>query len=542
MPRPKKPDPAHAKTDEMLAGLERRIAEEYAQAAKDMASKYEKYMRKFEAGIAKQKSLLDAGEITKKEYTDWVYRHTLMTDRWKEMRDVLAKDLENSRDIARKMAGEQVADVYALNHNYAVYDIEHSAKIDTGLTLYNHDTAEYLLGDPRELMPGPSTRRAAEIARNKAMQWDKQKIQSAVLQGVLQGETSAQVAKRLQGVAEMGYNAAVRYARTMTTSAQNAGRYQAYHRAKKLGVELVIEWVAVLDSHTRHAHRMMHGQRRDVDEPFIITEDSGATFEIMYPADCSGLSDAPQSQIWNCRCTLKPMVKGFERETVKSSPGMGDMSFEEWQEAYADYERRGGGSEDHTFTPFDTDKVNVLTKTDYSKKTLDEMASLSGISALNPNDVDSVRIGKKSVTVSGDGIDIRVQIDKEENALLLDYMELEHKGQGTGAKVLDSMVKASRAHGLEKIILDASGSYGSSQNGYYTWPRLGFDASLTSAQKEKAKNAGFVAETISDLMKTEKGRKYWKENGTSIQEAVFDLSKNSKSMLTLEEYLKKKRK
>jgi hypothetical protein len=34
------------------------------------------------------------------------------------------------------------------------------------------------------------------------------------------------------------------------------------------------------------------------------------------------------------------MVKGFERETVKSSPGMGDMSFEEWQQANAPRQTR----------------------------------------------------------------------------------------------------------------------------------------------------------------------------------------------------------
>ena len=132
----------------------------------------------------------------------------------------------------------------------------------------------------------------------------------------------------------MNYNAAVRYARTMTTSAQNAGRYEAFRRAKDLGVDLTIEWSATLDHRTRHEHRQMHGQRRDVDEPFIITE-GGRTYEIRYPADCSGTSNAPQKEIWNCRCTLLSWVKGFEGDTVTESPKMGDMSFEEWREAKA---------------------------------------------------------------------------------------------------------------------------------------------------------------------------------------------------------------
>ena len=35
----------------------------------------------------------------------------------------------------------------------------------------------------------------------------------------------------------------------------------------------------------------------------------------------------------NCRCTLLSWVRGYEGKTVTSSPKMGDMTFEEWQEA-----------------------------------------------------------------------------------------------------------------------------------------------------------------------------------------------------------------
>lgn len=323
-------DLGHQLTDKELEQLEKRIAREYAQAAKDMRRKLRDYMEQFEEGKAKQKALLDAGKITLKEYKDWIYRHTMMGNQWRDMKNVLADDLKRANDIALRMSRDQMADIYALNANYAMFQIEHDFGIDTGFTLYNHDTAEYLLSEQRQLMPGPSARKAKEIAENKAMQWNRQKIQSAVLQGVLQGESPYEVAKRLMGVAQMGYNASVRYARTMTTSAQNAGRYNSYRRAKGLGVDLTIEWQATLDGRTRHEHRMMHGQRRDVDEPFEVDG-----VKILYPAqsDGPGSSDIPQSLIWNCRCTLLAWVKGFEGDTVKSSPKMGEMSFEEWQHA-----------------------------------------------------------------------------------------------------------------------------------------------------------------------------------------------------------------
>ena len=322
-------DRGHVLTDQMLSDLEDRIADEYAIANRDMQKKLREYMEQFEDGRKKQKALLDAGKITKKDYDDWVFRHTMMGKRWEAMRDVLASDLEHANEIALQIARGEMPDVYALNANYGVYQIEHDAAIDMGFTLYNHDAAELLMKEQDlQLMPGPSTRKAAQIAADKSMQWNRRKIQSAVLQGILQGESPYEVAKRLQSVATMNYNASVRYARTMTTNAQNAGRYESYRRATKLGVDLVIEWQATLDGRTRHEHRMLHGQRRKVDEPFEVDG-----FSIMWPAQSHGpgSSDIPQSTIWNCRCTLLAWVKGFEGNTVKRSPKMGDMSFEEWR-------------------------------------------------------------------------------------------------------------------------------------------------------------------------------------------------------------------
>lgn len=316
-------------TDEELKKLERRITKEYKTAVKEMEQKLKDYLEETEAGRQVQLQLYRAGKISKDDYENWVYRHTMVGKRWEAMRDTLAADMHKTNEIAKAMSEGQAADVFALNGNYATYQLEHDGKIDTGFTLYNHDTAQYLLEDQRQLMPVPSDKKAREIAANKDMKWNMKKIQSAVLQGVMQGESPYAVAERLEQVGQMNHNSAVRYARTMTTSAQNAGRYEAYRRADKLGVNLSIEWQATLDSRTRHDHRLMHGQRRKVDEPFVLPDGQ----EILFPADCSHNSYELQGEIWNCRCTLLSWVKGFEGDTVKDSPKMDGMSFEEWQEA-----------------------------------------------------------------------------------------------------------------------------------------------------------------------------------------------------------------
>lgn len=322
-------DRGHILTETILAEIEDRCKEEYEIAAREMRKKYRDYMAAFEEGRKQQYALWQAGKISKEEYTNWVYRHTMIGKRWEKMADTLAADMQRTNEMALAIAQGRMPDVFALNGNYATYQIEHDGKIDTGFTLYNHDTAAYLMED-RQLMPGPSSAKAAEIAADKTMQWNKRKIQSAVLQGVLQGESPYQIADRLRSVAEMNYHASVRYARTMTTSAQNAGRYESFHRADKLGVDLTLEWQATLDGRTRHTHRLLHGMRTTVDKPFVVDG-----VKIMYPAQSAGpgASDIPQALIWNCRCTILAWVKGFEGDTVKSSPKMGKMTFEEWQHA-----------------------------------------------------------------------------------------------------------------------------------------------------------------------------------------------------------------
>ena len=328
-------DLGHELTEKKLKKLERQVKREYKTAVGDMEAKLKKYLDDTEVKRQYWEGLYKAGQISKQEYENWCFNHRMVGKRWKAMLDTLTADMHHANEIALKIARDTMPDIYALNHNYNLYQIETTSGINTGLSLYNHDTAEHLLKDQRQLMPGPSTKKAAEIAANKDMQWNMKKIQSAVFQGVIQGESAAAVAKRLQTVGQMNYNSAVRYARTMATSAQNAGRYESCRRAAKIGVELTIEWQAVLDGRTRHDHRLMHGQRRDLEEPFVTPD----RHTIYYPADCTGRSDAPQSEIWNCRCTLRPWVKGFEGDTVKQSPGMNGMSFEEWQNAKPDYKK-----------------------------------------------------------------------------------------------------------------------------------------------------------------------------------------------------------
>lgn len=330
------PDPAADETDRLLAELEKRIHKEYKQAIKEADKKWRDYLSAFDAQDKVEAERLAKGEITKAEYQDWRRRHLAQGKHWEEMRNVMAQDYHNRNLIAAKLADKSMADVYAVNANYGTYMIEHSGKFDTGFTLYNHDSAEALLKEEWAINPEtgrnsflpppkPGGKRARELeglrTTNPDVLWNAKNIQSAMMQGVLSGESMTSLARRLAGVAEMDERQAIRNARTLTTNVQNKGRMDAGDRIKNLGGEMVDEWSAILDGRTRHSHRHMHGERKDHDseEPFS----NGCR----WPGDPAG----PAAEVYNCRCRVKLWAKGFEGETIKHSDAMGDMSFKEWQ-------------------------------------------------------------------------------------------------------------------------------------------------------------------------------------------------------------------
>ena len=324
-------DAGHEATDKLIEEMERKLSKEYAQAEREVKDKLDDYFRRFEVKDQKWREWVEEGKKTPEQYKQWRTQQMAQGKRWTAMKEQIAADYQNANKIARSTIDGYMPEVYAVNHNYGIYQIEQSGNIDTSLTLYDKQTVERMMRDDPEMLPPPGKTVSEAIAQGKAERWSRQKLQSVMTQGILQGESIPKLATRLAvAVGETNRKAAIRNARTMATNAQNAGRYDSYRRARDMGVDLTIEWQATLDDRTRHDHRMMHGQRREVDEPFITPDG----FEILYPAEAGkSESDLPQREIWNCRCTLLAWVKGFEGETVTHSDKMGGMSFEEWQKA-----------------------------------------------------------------------------------------------------------------------------------------------------------------------------------------------------------------
>jgi uncharacterized protein with gpF-like domain len=139
------------------------------------------------------------------------------------------------------------------------------------------------------------------------------RIVSEVAKGQTEGLGVAEIARDInKRVPSISKTRGALIGRTETHGAAN---FAMHETAKSTGLELEKEWVATEDARTRrfgndaeYNHAAMHGQKRDMDEPFAMPWMFGPDLAIMYPGE-AGL---PGAATINCRCSSIHRVKGLD--------------------------------------------------------------------------------------------------------------------------------------------------------------------------------------------------------------------------------------
>lgn len=125
----------------------------------------------------------------------------------------------------------------------------------------------------------------------------KKSIRAEVSRGVANGKTFFDIAEEIGGINspfKIGFNKAVRIARTEGHRVREESAYHCQKRAKQNGADVVKVWDSSMDSKTRKTHVECDGQVREIDEPFDV-----GGCKMMYCGDPSGKA----SEVINCRCT-----------------------------------------------------------------------------------------------------------------------------------------------------------------------------------------------------------------------------------------------
>lgn len=211
---------------------------------------------------------------------------------------------------------------------------------DVSFTLVNEDAVKRLKEDGVIKVP------EKKISVPKDMRWNEKQMASKILQGIQNGDSVNKISKSLESVVDNNKVSAMRNARTMTTAAENRGRFDSYRKLDEQGVVQKKVWIATPDDRVRASHLDIDGEEQEINAPFS----NGCQF----PADGNG----PAEEVWNCRCSMKDYIVGFRRKdgTISYVEGGPDKTMHSEQIAAKKAERQTKSATVTKFTLHDVMK------------------------------------------------------------------------------------------------------------------------------------------------------------------------------------------
>ena len=308
------PDYGSKYTEKRQRLLELRLKRVYTEAQKDLQGKLDSFVAKKERKQQEKLAQKKAGLITEQEYKDWLSGQVFMEKQWKAKVQQATDILYHSNEKAVSMVRDEQMNVFTENANYQAYQVEKTTGFQDGISfeLYDMATVDRLINEKPELLP------RSNLKERKDRAWNQGIIANTITQGIIQGETIPQIAKRIaRDTVSRNTKAMIRYARTAITGAENAGRMETMRRAEDMGINVKKQWLATLDRRTRDSHRHLDGQIRKIDEPF-----ESELGEIMYPGD----PEAEPGDVYNCRCTLTYIYPDYP------SPASERIAYDEWED------------------------------------------------------------------------------------------------------------------------------------------------------------------------------------------------------------------
>ena len=296
-------DKAHAKTDQKLEEMEKRLSAIYSRAEKTVQKK----MADYASSIDKKSTELlkaykdaeteDEKREAKKAYIRF-YRKLVKSKEFIALSATVADELYRANVQASEYINSQTPSIYALNYNYI--NAEMAKDID-GFNPQKITEAE------AEQYSGYTQQ---TVDKKKDTAWNKDNLKKSVIAGSLLLLGAYAIMKRsANSTVEKNRNSASMHNSGMGTDAENKARLDGMYRAEDMGNSITKIWMATLDNRTRDSHAALDGAEIALDEIF----DNGCS----RPRDPNG---AP-AEVCNCRCSLKYGVGQSKGKTRSSRLG-----------------------------------------------------------------------------------------------------------------------------------------------------------------------------------------------------------------------------
>lgn len=214
-----------------------------------------------------------------------------------------------------------LADSHGLSYSWMSFGVEKAVDI----------TLQDATPSLPELLSFNRANMVEKIRLDKALERSRAKItlgiQDAIENGLRQGHDFKLMAADIQKVFDMDYNRALVIAETEVHRVRELASRDSAVNAERQGVQMEKVWSNVGDERVRKTskanHRDVHGQRKALNEPFILKD--GIT------AQTPGTSGTPFNDI-RCRCYARYEVVGIKTIGVAAGRDALVKDFNEWQQ------------------------------------------------------------------------------------------------------------------------------------------------------------------------------------------------------------------
>lgn len=329
----------------------KRLKTVYKQSLEDVTKKSQKLYDEIETLTAELDFIEDEEEreIQKSKIRSKVYQKKYQDSLKKQVGDVLDKmqeeNFQNVSDYLNTcyeeafagtlydLQGQGIPLAFPIDQEAMVRAVQTDSKISQGL--YSR------LGEDTSLL--------------------KRKITAQVSRGIATGMSFKQVAQQLSGYTNIGFNNAVRIARTEGHRIQCQSTMDACHKAKDRGADVVKMWDSTLDAKTRDSHAKVDGEIKELDEKF--------SNGLMFPGDPSGGA----AEVVNCRCALLQRARwALEGGFTKMNNFTKELESFESPEEYAEFKKGFFSKENRNYMNY-VQQMEDKYKTKDFRKVLDKM-------------------------------------------------------------------------------------------------------------------------------------------------------------------------
>ena len=299
------------------------------QLTREIRAVYEQAMLEHMQSIKSIDRILSKGKPEGVDAGEWARTVAMRKNTRKELEsvvDALAAGLAKAGKNAQAVANASLPESAATARRIVSWQVSNMAGLDVS-RLIGHNYAA-LAATGATSYHGKYDLKAWQGVADRGQ--CRKAIKQAVMRGLLTGEHPERIAQRFEGLFEgteplSPHSRAVRIARTETNRVMNEATLERIGESNAKGIKTLKRWDAKLDDRVRDSHARVHGEVRADGEKFSN--------------GCLKPGDGGPAESINCRCSLEPVLEGFDPVVVPllRNPGTGEfarmekMTFSEWE-------------------------------------------------------------------------------------------------------------------------------------------------------------------------------------------------------------------